>query len=115
VAEVPPGPPVLQTIVAEIYGPSYQRQIEIARDVRNVLDQTEGVVDVDWFVEDDQTKYDLKIDKEKAALNGISAEQITETISVAVRGLNVGLAPLAGRKRGTRISIFGFRDRTAQA
>jgi multidrug efflux pump subunit AcrB len=105
VAEVPPGPPVLQTIVAEIYGPSYERQIEIARDIRDILDRTEGVVDVDWFVEDDQSKYDLKIDKEKAALNGISAEQITETISVAVRGVNVGLLHLPEEKEDTYINL----------
>ena len=105
VAEVPPGPPVLQTIVAEIYGPNYERQIEIARDVRNILDTEEGVVDVDWYVEDDQTKYDLKVDKEKAALNGISAEQITQTISVAVGGLNVGLMHLPDEKEDTNINL----------
>src|SRR5581483_4464468 len=47
VSETPPGPPVLQTLVAEIYGPDYQRQIEVARQVREVLDRTPGVVDVD--------------------------------------------------------------------
>jgi multidrug efflux pump subunit AcrB len=77
IAEVPPGPPVLQTIVAEVYGPTYERQIEIARNIRGILEQTDGVVDVDWYVEDNQRKYNLKIDKEKAALNGITAEQIT--------------------------------------
>ena len=105
VAEAPPGPPVLQTIVAEIYGPSYDRQIEIARDVRDMLDHEEGVVDVDWYVEDDQTKYDLKIDKEKAALNGISAEQITNTIGIAVGGLNVGLLHVPDEKEDTTINL----------
>jgi multidrug efflux pump subunit AcrB len=105
VAEVPPGPPVLQTIVAEIYGPNYDRQIEIARGVRDILDQTDGVVDVDWFVEDNQTKYNLKIDKEKAALNGITAEQITQTIGVAVGGLNVGLLHLPNEKEDTYINL----------
>jgi multidrug efflux pump subunit AcrB len=105
VAEVPPGPPVLQTIVAEIYGPNYERQVEVARGVRDILDRTEGVVDVDWFVEDDQAKYDLKIDKEKAALNGISAEQITQTIGIAVGGLNVGLLHLPDEKEDTYINL----------
>ena len=105
VAEVPPGPPVLQTIVAEIYGPSYERQIEIARGVRDILDRTEGVVDVDWYVEEDQVKYDLEIDKQKAALNGISAEQITQTIGVAVGGLNVGLLHLPNEKEDTYINL----------
>ena len=105
VAEVPPGPPVLQTIVAEIYGPNYERQIEVARGVRDILDRTDGVVDVDWFVEGDQSKYDLKIDKEKAALNGISAEQIVETIGVAVGGSNVGLLHLPDEKEDTYINL----------
>lgn len=105
VAEVPPGPPVQQTIVAEIYGPNYERQIEIAGGVRNIFDRTEGVVDVDWYVEDDQIKYDLKIDKEKAALNGITAEQITQTIGIAVGGLNIGLLHSPDEKEDTHINL----------
>ncbi|MBK7393829.1 MAG: efflux RND transporter permease subunit [Chloracidobacterium sp.] len=105
IAEVPPGPPVLQTIVAEIYGPAYDRQIEIARNIRGILEQTNGVVDVDWYVEDNQTKYSLKIDKEKAALNGITAEQITQTMRVAIDGLNVGLLHLPNEKEDTYINL----------
>ncbi len=92
VSEVPPGPPVLQTLVAEIYGPNYERQIEIARGVRDIFDRTDGVVDVDWYVEDDQPKYKFVVDKEKAALNGVSAEQIAATLRIAVEGVEVGLA-----------------------
>jgi len=105
IAEVPPGPPVLQTIVAEVYGPTYERQIEIARNIRGILEQTDGVVDADWYVEDNQTKYSLKIDKQKAALNGITAEQITETMRVAVGGLNVGLLHLPNEKEDTYINL----------
>ncbi len=57
VSETPPGPPVLQTLVAEVYGPNYQRQIEVARQIEDILDKTEGVVDVDSFIEDPQVKY----------------------------------------------------------
>ncbi|MEW6127256.1 MAG: efflux RND transporter permease subunit [Acidobacteriota bacterium] len=92
VAEVPPGPPVLQTLVAEIYGPDYNRQIEIARQVRDIFDKTEGVVDVDWYVEDDQPKYRFVVDKQKAALNGVSTEQVAATLKIAVDGMQVGLA-----------------------
>ncbi|HEX6124796.1 MAG TPA: efflux RND transporter permease subunit, partial [Pyrinomonadaceae bacterium] len=105
VAEVPPGPPVLQTLVAEIYGPNYERQVEIARGIRGIFEQTDGVVDVDWYVEDDQIKYDLLIDKEKAAINGITAEQITQTLSVAVGGMNVGLLHLPSEKEDTYINL----------
>ena len=105
VAEVPPGPPVLQTIVAEVYGPTYERQIEIARNIRDIFASTDGVVDVDWFVEDDQPKYSLKVNSEKAALNGITAEQITQAIGVAVDGMNVGLLHVPSEKEDTNINL----------
>src|SRR6266498_4193898 len=92
VSETPPGPPVLQTLVAEIYGPDYRRQIEIARQIRDIFDKTPGVVDVDSYVEDDQTKYQFVVDKEKAALNGVSAEEVAATLRIAVAGAEVGLA-----------------------
>ncbi len=91
VAEVPPGPPVMQTLVAEIYGPDYGRQIEIARQIRDIFDRTPGVVDVDSYVEDDQPKYRFVVDKEKAALNGVLAEQVAATLRIAVEGMNTGL------------------------
>jgi len=94
VAEVPPGPPVLSTLVAEVYGPEYRGQIEVARQVREILEKTEGVVDVDWYVEDDQPKYRFAVDQEKAALNGVSAEQVAVTLRLAVEGTEVGLLHL---------------------
>ena len=72
VAEVPPGPPVLQTLVAEVYGPDLEERIAIARRIRDLWRDTNGVVDVDWYVEDDQPKHRIAIDEEKAALHGIS-------------------------------------------
>ena len=91
VAEVPPGPPVLQTLVAEIYGPDYKGQIELAAQVKKVFQQTPGVVDVDWYVEDPQTKYDMKVDLDKAALHGISPAEVTRTLQVGLGGANAGL------------------------
>ncbi len=105
VSEVPPGPPVLQTLVAEIYGPNYQRQIEIARDIRDIFDKTPGVVDVDWYVEDDQPKFQFVVDKEKAALNGVSAEQIAATLKIAVDGMQVGLAHQTSEKEDLPIVL----------
>ena len=58
--------------MAEVYGPDYKSQIELAAQIKKVFQQTPGVVDVDWYVEDPQTKYDLKVDLDKAALHGIS-------------------------------------------
>ena len=91
VAEVPPGPPVLQTLVAEVYGPDYKGQIELAAQIKKVFQQTPGVVDVDWYVEDPQTKYDLKVDLEKASLHGISAADVTRTLQVGLGGADAGL------------------------
>lgn len=91
VVEVPPGPPVLSTLVAEIYGPDYQQQIELAKKVLDIFDNTPGVVDSDWLVEDDQVVYDLVVDKEKAALRGVSVLQITHTLRMALAGADVGM------------------------
>ena len=92
VVEMPPGPPVLSTLVAEIYGPKYDRQIEIAAQVKNIFEQTPGVVDVDWYVEADQNKMLLSVDKEKAAYNGVDAETAAETLKIALDGIIVGPA-----------------------
>ena len=91
VAEVPPGPPVLETLVAEVYGPDYQQQIEVAKKIKEIFQTTPGVVDVDWYLEDPQTKYDLKVDLDKAALHGISAADVTHTVQIGLQGATAGL------------------------
>ena len=92
VAEIPPGPPVYQTLVAEVYGPDYSQQIDIARQIRDEFKKTPGVVDVDWTVEAPEPQYRLVVDKEKAALAGVSADQIAQTLRLALSGAVVGLA-----------------------
>ncbi|HXE89496.1 MAG TPA: efflux RND transporter permease subunit [Terriglobales bacterium] len=91
VAEVPPGPPVLQTMVAEVYGLDYTRQIALAAEIRKIFEQTPGVTDVDWYVEDPQTRFDMKVDLDKAALHGISAADVTRTVEMGLGGAVVGL------------------------
>lgn len=91
VAEVPPGPPVLQTIVAEIYGPTSEDRVKLAKEVKKILESTEGVVDIDWFQEATRYKKVITVDKEKAALNGISEQQITRAITMGVKGYVVDL------------------------
>jgi multidrug efflux pump subunit AcrB len=91
VAEVPPGPPVLETLVAEVYGPDYKGQIQLASQIKQVFQQTPGVVDVDWYVQDPQTKYDLRVDLDKASLHGISAAEVTGTLQVGLGGADAGL------------------------
>jgi multidrug efflux pump subunit AcrB len=92
VAEIPPGPPVYQTLVAEVYGPDYSKQIEVARKIRDAFKATPGVVDVDWTVEDNQPQYRISMDKVKAALDGVTEDQFTETLGLALSGTEVGLA-----------------------
>ena len=84
VVEVPPGPPVLSTIVAEVYGPDYDAQINIADQLKTLITNTKNVVDVDWMVEAPQQKFDIVIDKEKAMLNGIAPQQIVSTLQLAL-------------------------------
>jgi len=91
VAEVPPGPPVLSTLVAEIYGPDYQRQKQIAADLMEIFEKTPGVVDVDWYMEETQPRYKIEVDREKAALHGISVDRINRTLELALKGQQEGL------------------------
>ena len=91
VAEVPPGPPVLETLVAEVYGPDYKGQTELAAKIKKIFQETPGVVDVDWYVEDSQKKYDMKVDLDKAALQGVSAAEVTRTVQIGLSGASAGL------------------------
>ena len=82
--EVPPGPPVLSTIVAEVYGPDYNEQIRIANEVQNILKNTDDVVDIDWMVEANQKEYQFEIHREKAMLYGVAPQQIAYTMNMAL-------------------------------
>jgi multidrug efflux pump subunit AcrB len=103
VAEVPPGPPVLQTLVAEIYGPNDEARLAMANRVRDIFRSTPGVVDVDWYIEADQPKARFVIDKEKAALHGISAETISDTLQIAVGGRSIDLVHQPREKEDVNI------------
>ncbi len=94
VTEVPPGPPVLSTMVAEIYGPSLEKRVDLARQVRKVFEETPGVVDTDWLIGAFGTpapKLELSVDGEKAARSGITSEMVVRTLRVALDGAEVGL------------------------
>ena len=105
VAEVPPGPPVLETLVAEVYGPDPEGRLRVAREVRDLFKRTAGVVDVDWYVDDDQTKYKLVVDKEKAALSGISEDDIARTVEAASAGYQAGLLHVDSEKEDVPITV----------
>ncbi len=99
VVEVPPGPPVVATITAEVYGPPEARYEELAaaaEQVRRRMEVEPGVVDVDISVEADQRRVVFVTDQPKAALSGVSKEEIARTLQIAVGGTAVTMLPQAG-------------------
>ena len=90
VVEVPPGPPVLSTLVAEVYGPDHEEQIKIAEQLKGKFTEVDDVVDVDWMVESDQTEYNFIVDKEKAMLNGVTPMQIVKTMEMSLSDNPIG-------------------------
>ena len=105
VAEVPPGPPVLQTLVAEVYGPNEASRLALAHKVIDIFHTTKGVVDTDWYIEADQAKVRFLLDKEKAALHGISDEAVAQTLKIAVGGAAVDLLHLPREKEDVQIVV----------
>jgi multidrug efflux pump subunit AcrB len=105
VAEVPPGPPVLQTLVAEVYGPTAEGRNRVARDILGIFDNMEGVVDADWYVEDEQEKLVWHVDREKAALNGVSTTEIAQTLTAASAGMTAGLMHVDNSKEDIPIVV----------
>ena len=97
VAEIPPGPPVLSTLVAEVYAADDSTRVEAALAVKKVFEETPGVVDVDWTVEAPQVKQTFRVDHVRAAEAGASAEQITQTLYLALSGVtaNAVVSPTA--------------------
>jgi len=92
VAEIPPGPPVLSTLVFELYGPDAAQQRDLAQNLKILLDTTEGITDVDTFVPEPQPQSRLLVDRVKATLNGIAPAQVAQTVSLAIDGQSVDLA-----------------------
>jgi len=105
VAEIPPGPPVLSTLVAEVYGPDQDTRVEIARKIKAIFLKTPGVVDSDWYVEDDQPKYNFTVDKEKAALSGVATEDVVKSLSIALGGMVAGIVHMPKEKEPVAINL----------
>jgi multidrug efflux pump subunit AcrB len=110
VSEVPPGPPVLQTLVAEIYGRDRNGQIALAQKIKDIFHQTPGVVDVDWYVEDPQPKYNIQVDLDKAALHGVSAADVTKTVQAALHGTEAGLLHVPSSREDIPIDVRLSRE-----
>ena len=92
IAEIPPGPPVMSTLVAEVYGPDDATRLATAERVRAVMETTPGVVDVDWSVEAPQRRLSLRVDRARAGAAGVAVEQVTSVLAMGLSGMAVGRA-----------------------
>ena len=91
VVEVPPGPPVLQTLVAEIYGPTHESRLAVAGQVKDIFARTPSAVDVDWYVNDPRPETRVRVNLEKALQNGISPDRARQVLAASVGGMQVGI------------------------
>ncbi|MBK7092510.1 MAG: efflux RND transporter permease subunit [bacterium] len=105
VAEVPPGPPVLQTLVAEIYGPTDLSRTSLVQEVVRVFKSTTGVVDVDVYGEDTRRKLTFDIDHQKAAIHGVTADMISQTLRLAVTGMQVDIAHQPNEREDVQLLV----------
>ncbi|MBN2430592.1 MAG: efflux RND transporter permease subunit, partial [Acidobacteria bacterium] len=105
VVEIPPGPPVLSTLVTEVYGPTQEQRIDIARRILDIYNRTGSVVDIDWFVEDEMVKYDFVVDKEKAMLSGVTTEDVAQTLNLALSGMKAGVVHMPREKEPVSIQL----------
>jgi len=92
IVEVPPGPPVLATLVAEIYGKDDSVRRRIAKEVEEIFKKTPGVVDVDTLVDADHYKYEVIVKRKKARESGVTEAQIAQTVRIALKGASVSVA-----------------------
>ncbi|MFP5409950.1 MAG: efflux RND transporter permease subunit [Gammaproteobacteria bacterium] len=114
VVEVPPGPPVMSPIVAEIYGPDYEAQMQVAKTVRGVFEQTEGVVAIDDTVEDDAQRFVLRVLQNKAAMAGVAQKDIVAAMRMGLSGENVTPIHGSGAKHEVPVRITLPPERQSQ-
>ena len=116
VVEVPPGPPVLSTLVAEIYGPSLEGQRAFARSVWDVFRRTPGVVDTDLLLTEDTPRTVFEVDRDRAALAGVAPAEAASTAASLYSGRDVGVlrAPREAEAVPVRLRLSAA-DRTGLA
>jgi len=108
IVEMPPGPPVLSSVVAEVYGPAeatYADIVQVSNRVRADLESVEGVVDVDDYVQAAQQKLLFKLDQNKAALLGISSREVADSLELAVKGGEAGTLHIASERQPLLIEL----------
>ncbi|MFZ5806714.1 MAG: efflux RND transporter permease subunit [Verrucomicrobiota bacterium] len=105
VAEIPPGPPVLSTLVLEVYGPDEAARDALARKIELIMRETEGITDIASYVEYNQPLERFNIDIAKVALNGFSSDQIAQTLNIALQGQTVSLARIPDAEEPVEIFL----------
>ena len=90
VVEMPPGPPVLQTMVAEIYGTDDVTRRKVAKDMTAIFKKAKTIVDVDNYLDETYDNWTFEVDRRRADQNGISARDITEQLSMIMGGFKLG-------------------------
>ncbi len=115
VTEIPPGPPVLQTLVVEVYGPDYERQIQIAEKIKDIFRNTKGIVDVDWYMTDPQPEYRVVVEKDRAAQVGVSPKRVLQVLQTSMAGTRAGLLHVADHKEDVPVIVrLPLYDRTGK-
>jgi multidrug efflux pump subunit AcrB len=89
VVEVPPGPPVMSPIVAEIYGPDYEEQKRLGKELEMIFRSSPDIVDIDSSVEADAQRFVVEVDRQRASLLGVSQQQVSNAIAMALGGEDV--------------------------
>ncbi|MDE2290643.1 MAG: efflux RND transporter permease subunit [Elusimicrobia bacterium] len=105
VAEVPPGPPVLSTLVFELYGPDPGKRRELAARLMDLLRRSPGVTDVDTYVAAPQPLERLDVDRRKATLNGLPPVVLARTAALGLSGATAGLAHVSDEREPTEIRL----------
>jgi multidrug efflux pump subunit AcrB len=127
VVEMPPGPPVLQAVVAEVHGPNADVRRQVARDLTGIFSQTESLRDVDNYLRDPYEYWRFRVDSEKAVRRGISVDAINRNLAMALGGTVLGdvkqraghepvnivvQVPLAERSQVTRLGDLPIQSQT---
>jgi multidrug efflux pump subunit AcrB len=114
IVEVPPGPPVLSTIVAELYGqPStaYKDLVQAAEHMKKIMREEPYVVDIDDMTETPRKRIDFVLDKEKASLHGVSTSQVTRTLRLAMSGTTPATIHREGERQALQVKAILPRDK----
>ncbi|MGD2117637.1 MAG: efflux RND transporter permease subunit [Chromatiales bacterium] len=129
VVEMPPGPPVLQSVVAEVHGPDNPTRKQVAQDLTRLFEEAESLRDVDNYIRDPYDYWRFKVDNEKASRRGISVDTINRNLSMALGGVMLGdvkqhaghepvniliQVPLAERSQITRLGDLPIHSKNGQ-